>query len=80
MLNWDDDKKNDMVCCLRASRAIHLKVANSLSTDSFLMALRRFMARRGHPRELFSDNGTNYRGASTELTNSILCLDQDAIG
>ena len=34
--------------CLK-SRAIHLEVAQSLKTDSFLMALTRFIARRGKP-------------------------------
>lgn len=33
-----------------------------MDTDSFLMALRRFIARRGTPAELFSDQGTNFRG------------------
>ncbi|XP_043467016.1 uncharacterized protein LOC122501540 [Leptopilina heterotoma] len=31
-------------------RAVHLEIANSLSTDSIVMALRRMMARRGKPR------------------------------
>ena len=38
-------------------RAVHLKIASSLSTDSMIMALRRMMARRGKPKNLYSDNG-----------------------
>ncbi|UYV79859.1 hypothetical protein LAZ67_18000927 [Cordylochernes scorpioides] len=41
------------------TRAIHLKVAHSLTTDSFIMAIRRMICRRGLPWEIFSDNGTN---------------------
>lgn len=46
--------------CL-ASRAIHIEVAHSMETDSFLQALRRFICRRGPKRELCNDQGTNYR-------------------
>ena len=41
---------------------MHIEVANDLSTDSFINALRRFIARRGQPDEIFSDNGTNFVG------------------
>ena len=52
-------------------RAIHIKVAPSLDTDSFINALRRFIARRGQVRELRSDNGTNFVGAERELKTTI---------
>ena len=45
--------------CL-VTRAVHLEVAFSLSTDSFIMCLGRFIARRGKPTVFFSDNGTNF--------------------
>ncbi|XP_055632856.1 uncharacterized protein LOC129773285 [Toxorhynchites rutilus septentrionalis] len=53
------------------TRAVHLEVSGSLTTQSCLMAIRRFMNRRGPPQEFFSDNGTNLKGASKELTNLI---------
>ena len=34
---------------------------------TFVAALRRFIARRGHPSLIWSDHGTNFVGASREL-------------
>lgn len=49
------------------SKAIHLELVMSLSTDSFLNAFKRFISRRGKPSKMFSDNATNFRGANNEL-------------
>jgi len=38
-----------------------------LTTEAFLAVLRSFIARRGKPRTIYSDNGTNFQGASNEL-------------
>lgn len=40
--------------------AVHIEVLTSMESDSFLMALRRFIGRRGQPAELYSDQGTNF--------------------
>lgn len=50
-----------------ATKAIHLEVVTSLTTEAFLAALRRFVARRGRPKTIWSDNGTNFQGAANEL-------------
>ncbi|XP_062533494.1 uncharacterized protein LOC134202511 [Armigeres subalbatus] len=52
--------------CL-AVRAVHLEVVASLSTQSCLMAIRRFSCRRGVSREIFSDNATCFKGADNEM-------------
>lgn len=44
-------------------RAIHLELVTSLSTEEFLEALR-FIACRGRPDVIYSDNGSNFVGAS----------------
>ena len=56
--------------CL-TTRAIHLEIAGSLSADSAVMALRRMIARRGCPTEIWSDNGTNLKAADKELRQAI---------
>ena len=52
--------------CL-ASRAVHLEVVSSMSTDAFINALRHLVAIRGPIRCLRSDRGTNFVGASNEI-------------
>ena len=64
--------------CL-ASRAIHIEVAASLDTDSFLNALRRFIARRGPVAQLRCDNGTNLVGAERELREALNEMKKDHI-
>ncbi|MEL7338835.1 MAG: DUF1759 domain-containing protein [Bacteroidota bacterium] len=50
-----------------SSRAVHIEVTCSMETDSFILALRRFVARRGNVRSIRSDNGSNFIGAKAEL-------------
>jgi hypothetical protein len=64
--------------CL-AIRAVHIEIANNLDTDSFINALRRFVARRGQPEEIRSDNGTNFVGGNRELWESINLWNQEKI-
>ena len=49
------------------TKAVHIEVVTSLTTEAFLAVLRSFIARRGKPRTIYSDNGTNFQGASNEL-------------
>ena len=53
-------KRYDIIFTCLASRAVHLEVANAMDTDSFIQALRMFIARRGNMRMLRSDNGSNF--------------------
>ena len=62
-----------------STRATHLEVAESLSTDSFIDVLRRFTSRRGQPQHLYSDCGTNFKGADKELTECLKELNQTQI-
>ncbi|KAJ8711214.1 hypothetical protein PYW07_008456 [Mythimna separata] len=53
-------------------RAIHIEIASSLTADSAIAALRRFIARRGCPKEIWSDNATCFKAADRELGESAL--------
>ncbi|XP_055633135.1 uncharacterized protein LOC129773546 [Toxorhynchites rutilus septentrionalis] len=55
-------------------RAVHLEPVTGLTTDSCKKAIRRFIARRGAPQEIFSDQGTNFIGASRELRAEVEAL------
>lgn len=52
--------------CL-ATRAIHIEVVTDLSSDAFIAAFKRLVGRRGNVATLYSDNGTNFVGASKIL-------------
>ena len=52
------------------TRAIHLEPVTDKSTDTFLMAFRRFAALRGHPANCWSDCGTNFVGAQQYFKRS----------
>ncbi len=65
-----------------ASRAVHADIVEDLSTEGFLKAYQRFTALRGHPRKLWSDQGTNFVGARPvlqELYEFLSGIDKDQI-
>ncbi|KAL2099502.1 hypothetical protein ACEWY4_003896 [Coilia grayii] len=64
-------KRYGVIFTCLAIKAVQLEVLSSLDTDSFIYALRRFVARRGQVLELRSDNGTNFIGAECELKEAI---------
>ena len=64
--------------CL-TTRAIHIELAHSLNTSSAIMSIQRLAARRGVPLVMYSDNGTNFQGASKELKEEIETIDNDGI-
>ncbi|XP_055585356.1 uncharacterized protein LOC129738191 [Uranotaenia lowii] len=57
-------------------RAVHVEVVFNLSTESCIMAVRRFVGRRGSPLEFYSDNGTNFRGADNVLQQQVSNIEE----
>ena len=65
--------------CL-SSRAIHIEVRYSLSTDSFIMTLRRFVGCTGNVRMIRCDNCLNLVGEAAELSCAFQEMDHIKIG
>lgn len=59
-----------------ATRAMHIELVSDLTADAFIAAYRRFIARRGVVRNLYSDNGTNFVGANKILTENLQNIDE----
>lgn len=55
--------------CL-ATQAIHIELAGDLTTTAFIAAYERFTSRRGVCSDLYSDNATNFIGASAVFLRS----------
>ena len=49
------------------TRAVHLELVKSLETDDFIMCFKKFIARRGRPELVYSDNGTAFEAAAMWL-------------
>ncbi|XP_071952433.1 uncharacterized protein [Antedon mediterranea] len=64
-------KRYGVIFTCLSIRAVHLEVASSLDTNSFLNAYRRFVARRGVPKHIRSDNGGNFIMGQKELRSAI---------
>jgi len=64
--------------CL-TTRAVHLEMSYALDTDSFINAFTRMTSRRGTPKYVVSDNGTNFVAAERELRELVEDLDKTRI-
>ena len=61
-------------CCLFTClnvRAVHIEILPKLDNDCCLNAIMRFIAQRGKPVKMISDNGTNFVEAEKELAEYI---------
>lgn len=72
MVRYTSRRGNPVKCfvsifiCL-VTKATHLELVADLTTEAFLAALKRFVARRGHPAVIMCDNAKNFVGANREI-------------
>ncbi|XP_051858132.1 uncharacterized protein LOC127565087 [Drosophila albomicans] len=55
-----------------STKAIHLEATTDLTAEKFLEAFSRFVARRGCPLHMYSDNGKTFVGASSILSKEFV--------
>lgn len=54
-------------------KCIHLEAVSEMSKDAFILALKRFIARRGVPKQIYCDNGGNFVAAAREIHDFFKC-------
>ena len=64
--------------CLQV-RAVHLEVTESMDTRAFTNALTRFVAIRGMPTDILSDNWKTFISDDKDLQSWVRNIDQDAV-
>ena len=47
-------------------RAVYLDLLNSLESEKFILSLKKFIARKGRPKKVYSANGTTFVGTVKE--------------
>ena len=62
-----------------ATRAVHLEMAYDFDTNSFMNAFWRFTHRRGIPKSITSDNGSNFVTGEKEIKNLILMINTNLV-
>ena len=65
--NSGEDKVYICLFTCATTRAVHLEVVTDLSTETFLLAFRRFVSRKSLPQIVLSDNASTYLSAAEEL-------------
>ena len=71
-------KRYGIIFTCFSCRGIHLETTATQNTDSFILALRRLIGRRGPVRIIHSDNG-DFTGAEAELKKAFQEMDHGKI-
>lgn len=64
--------------CL-TTRAVHIELADALTSDTCIRVIRNFMCRRGTPNTIYCDRGTNFIGSERELKETLKLIDPELI-
>ncbi|GFW36153.1 integrase catalytic domain-containing protein [Trichonephila clavipes] len=75
-VKYNDAKQYILLITCAATRSIHLELVGSMTTDTFLLAFRRFVAQRGLCSIVVSDNARTLKRAELELQQMWKVLNQ----
>lgn len=69
LFSLDTPGKKLYVCLFTCAviRAVHLELADNLTSQDFVLAFRRFVSRRGLPSIVYSDNARTFKGSIQSL-------------
>ena len=67
-----------MFTCM-SCRGVHSEITHSFDTDSFILILRRLIARKGNMQTIFSDNDSNFIGSKNELRRALEKMDKQKL-
>ncbi|GFW34550.1 integrase catalytic domain-containing protein [Trichonephila clavipes] len=65
----DENKHYIVLFTCAVTRALHLELVNNLTTETFLLALRRIISRRGLCSKILTDNAKTFKKSELELKN-----------
>lgn len=68
---WSHAKRYGCLFTCWVVCAVHIEILHSASADSMINAIRRFISMRGCPKEIRSNNGTNFTVADKELRDAV---------
>ena len=74
-----DVKRYGVIFTCYSCRGVHIEAISSMNTDSFILALRRFVSQRGPVRSIRSDNGGNFVGVEEEMKKGLAEMDNKKI-
>ena len=60
------------------AKAVHLEIVGRLAKEHCILGLKRFIAGRGPPAKILSDNGSNFIGPRDELLKVQELLSREA--
>lgn len=69
------EKRWGVIFTCLTTRAIHIELAESLSTDVCIRIIRNFKCKRGTPQVIYCDRGTNFVGSDNELRKQLKQID-----
>ncbi|GFW96480.1 integrase catalytic domain-containing protein [Trichonephila clavipes] len=78
--NFGEQQKSYIVLfTCGVTRALHLELVSDMTTNSFLLAFRIFLARRGNCKVIYSDNAKTFLKSKKEIENLSRILSQSRV-